>query len=298
MNRKLPLFLAVLLLVSLLCTPVAYAAYAPSVNRGAVEDEIEIEEIDVPLVDFPEIRIPVDPDENGFATVPNDELLDAIRRVEEGEAVRITIYSRVGKLLTELNFDEVGVRALIDSIAELKVEATEGWSIFGGSVLGSFDGNVILVIKQEDDVFGNEKGLHVYTVSNYTNIDDPTSDGVIGYIWPRELTLYVPVTGSTYISGASYNVRHYDENGKVMEKQYVGRCVEENDQLWVVISVDANDYLGYYVTLSDAVSSTAVADPSIIVSPLAGKTPEPTIWASVQHWFDSVAGQIMAVFGL
>lgn len=282
MKRKLPLFMAMLMMVSLLCAPVAHAA-AASPDQGTVV----IDDPDVPLVDIPEIRIPVGSD----GVVSEDELIDAAAQVNGGEASRITIYPMPGATVDEVTLPQKGVKDAIDAGAELKVETSYGKAIFRASALSAYDGDIILVIKEEVDVFGNEMVLHVYVLCN----------GITYYNWTgEELTLYVPAVGGNFVVDNSYSVKQYNADGRQINT-HVGQCVEEDDQLWVVITVSSN-YLGYYVAQPDAVAGNAVvADPTVIASPLTVRTvsnDSTDVWASVQHWFDSVANHFMALLGL
>lgn len=283
MKRKLPLFMAMLLMVSLLCAPVAHAAYAPSPGG-----EIEIDDPDVPLVEVPEIRIPVEPNGAGHAVAPEDELLDAAVQVAAGVAVRVTIYPKYGTV-SEVELSKAGLQALKDADAELKVETSAGKAILSSASLASFDGDITLVIREE--LKEHELGLKVYVVCN----------GTTYYTWTGgAITLYVPAVNGDFTVGSSYSVEQLNESGDRI-RTYVGQCVEEDDQLWVVIAADSN-YLGYFVTLSDTVvNGTAAVDYTVAASPLVSRVAEPeasSVFAAVQQWCDLAVKQFLHLFGL
>lgn len=286
MKRKLPLLLAMLILVQLFCIPVAQAAYAPSIGG----ENVVIDDPDVPLVELPEIRIVVDPDDAGYASVPEDEFLDAIQKVVDGEAIRITIVPKEGETLSKVALSKDSLQALKDSGAQVMLMTANGRVALSSNALASFDDEIILVIEKEEKFFGNEVGLRVYVLSK---------NGKISYTWSHEeLTLYVPVDAGKFVVGSNYSVKQLDEDGKQIDT-HVGLCVEEDDQLWVVITIDSG-YLGYFVALPGATSNaTAAVNPTIVSSPLvaANHNAKSSMLMSVQHWFDSVANQVMALLG-
>lgn len=288
MKRKLPLFMAMLLMVSLLCAPLAHAAYAPSPSG-----EIEIDDPDVPLIELPEIRIPVEPNGAGHAVAPEDELLGAAAMVAEGVAVRVTIYPAFGTV-SEVELSKAGLQALKDAGAELKVETSAGKVILSSASLASFDDDITLVIREEQKelkAFGRGLGLKVYVICN----------GATYYTWTGgAITLYVPAVNGDFTVGSSYSVEQLDTSGDRI-RTYVGRCAEEDERLWVVIAADS-DYLGYFVTLSDTVAnSTAAVDYTMAVSPLASRVAQPEasgVFAAVQQWCDLAMKQVLHLFGL
>ena len=283
MKQKLSLFLATLTMLSLLCAPMAHAAYLPSAGL----DTIEIEDPDVPLVEVPEVRIVVDADAAGKTNVPEKVLLDAARAVDAGEAVRITIVANGG----EVTLPVAGVKAAIQAGAELKVETSYGQLVMPFNALDAFDSDVTLVIKQ--DGASNELGLRLYIVCN----------GTISYAWNRTpIVLYVPVPDDTFVADNSYAVEQADENGRKLNT-YTGQCVSDGEQQWVVITC-VSDYLGYFCALPEVVAENVnAAAPAVVTSPLTARTVSstpaaPSVWTAVQHWFDAVANQVMKLFGI
>lgn len=282
MKQKLSLLLATLTMLSLLCAPMAHAAYLPSAGL----DTIEIEDPDVPLVEVPEVRIVVDADEAGKASVPEKELLDAAEVVAAGEAVRITIVANGGE---EVTLPVAGVKSASQAGAELKVEAACGQLVMPINALDTFNSDITLVIKK--DIVSNELGLKVYIVC----------DGTISYAWNRTpIVLYVPVPDDTFVTDNSYSVEQTDENGRKLN-DYVGQCMSDGEQQWIVIT-NNSDYLGYFRALPEVLAENVnAAAPAVVTSPLAAGTATPaapSVWAAVQHWFDSVANQVMKLFGI
>lgn len=281
MKQKLSLLLAMLTMMSLLCAPMAHAAYLPSIGL----DTIEIEDPDVPLVEVPEVRIVVDADKTGKVSVSEKELLDAAKVVGGGEAVRLTIVAN-GE---EVTLPVAGIKAAIEAGAELKVEAPRGQIVMPASALEAYNSDVTLAIK--GDTVSGELGLNVYIVC----------DGKISYAWNRTpIVLYIPVPNDTFVTDNSYSVEQRDENGSKLN-DYVGQCMSDGEQQWVVITNNSN-YLGYFRALPEVLAENVnAAAPAVVTSPLAARTATPaapSVWTAVQHWFDSVANQVMKLFGI
>lgn len=315
MKRKLPLLLAVVMLVTLLCTPVAHAAAAFVPSPGG---ETEINEVDVPLVEIPEVVIQVNATVNAGTTtavVPEDELLAAVAVVNAGDAVRITIISTGGKdaVKEEVVLPGSAIQAVVQSGAELRIVTAAGGAIIPNNALGYFaeaagDGDIILVIEkiEEQDVETGVTLLKGQGVDAARIKDGSVSkvyvicNGVVFYNWVGDsIALSLPVGAGDFEEDSVYTVYQLDENGANV-RTLEGLCTMEDGELRVVVSVDSR--LGYFVVLPEAVAqNVAAVDPSIVTSPLASKAAvesDTGLLASVQHWLDSVASQFMKLFGL
>ena len=277
MKRKLALFMAMLLTMALLCSTAFAAPNSP--GRG----DVEIDDPNVPLVEVPEVRIIVDADSNGVATVSESQILDAVQKVANGEAVRITVVAKNG---TTITWTPKSIQALKTSGAEIMMVTDDGMAFLADSGLKSYEDGIALVIKKD------REGISVYALNK----------GVKSYSWNGEpITLYVPVASGSFTVDSSYAVEQYDENGSKIGT-FTGTCVEAEGQLWVVITISGDD-LGYFVAKSGAVAmSTAAVSHTEVVSPLAAARmaePEaPTLFASAQQWFDTAVRQFLQLFGM
>lgn len=286
MKRKLPLLMAMLLLVSVLCAPVAQAAYAPSPGG-----ETEIDDPDIPLDELPTVRVPI-VDADG--SVSEVRLQEAVDQVNAGDAVRITVTPNGGVTTDRAKLTKEQLEAVKSADAELMVETSYGKMVVSASSLNSYDDEIVLVIRkelEELEAFGRGLGLKVYVLYK----------GGTYYNWSEPVTLYVPAVNGNFEVDNSYSVDQLNVEGTKL-RDYTGVCVEGGDEKWVVITT-ADNYLGYFETQPGVVAeNVAVADPTIVASPLASKTvtkaEAPSMLASVQHWFDSVANQIMKLFGI
>lgn len=340
MKRKLPLFLAMLMVVSVLCAPMAYADSAEQPNVT------EIDEPNVPLAEVPEVIIWVDATRDGDtsnAVVPEDELEAAIDQVIEESAVRLTIISDGQGDASKAEVEMPGelTRKMADTGVELNVLTPVGRALLSNeafqAMLHEDDCTPTLVIERKPIELG-----HVLLEN-----EDIASERIDGgsvclvyvtcvhgtyYTWSAgSITLYLPTGSAEFVEDNGYTVRHLNMNPKDFEikdfetedyeiediETYVGQCVvdeyvgyaeyygyvgyDDDDGLKVAVSVD-NGRLCYFVVLADAVEeNVSGVDPSIVVAPVASK-PVPAasdngVVGSVQRWFDSVANQVMKLFG-
>lgn len=339
MKRKLPLFLAMLMMVSIVCTSVAYAApgvFSPSYEDyfGDPEDpEIEIDDPDVPLAEIPEVVIPVSATRSGDtsnAAVPEIDLENAIDEVTEMSAVRVTIISEGEEDATTAEVTMHGklIRDLANTGVELNVVTPVGRVLLSNAAFQSFlhdgeDCDPTLVIERKPVELGHELLAD----------EDIASERIDGgsvclvyvtcahgtyYTWAAgDITLYLPTGTAEFVEGNGYTVRHLDMDSKDIDT-YVGQCVTDeyvanaayyeyggyagDDGLRIAVTV-GNGRLCYFVVLADAVEKNmGKADPAIVVAPVASKAAASSgsqgILASVQQWFDSVANQVMKLFGL
>lgn len=282
MKQKGSLLMAVLLAISVLFSTVQTYADSPS------NEEAEIRDAAVPLVEMPEVRVAVNNDKADNQHVSGEALIEAAREVENGNAVRIVVsMPNEGESV----FPKAGVDAVIAADADVMVSAPSGRAVMASSILEAFDGDIGFHIVKNSSVSG--EGIMVYISCN----------GKISYTWNgRPIVLYVPAINGAYEEGNSYSVNHYNENGDLIGA-YVGQCVEEDGQLWVVITVDSN-YLALFVAQPDAMTADLAhaSDPVVVASPLvtraAIETATPNLLTAVQHWFDSIANHVLALFGL
>lgn len=148
MKRKLPLLLAVLMLLSIVYTPIAYAA--PSRERdettdndydavvdneydyddGSIDDDtIDIDDDDVPLIDLPtaviDPKVTVDEDGNVSAEVDADQIRDAIEAVVDGSAVQAEVIADASDLVDDAaDGSSFGVKLPKDALKDF-VEQTD-----------------------------------------------------------------------------------------------------------------------------------------------------------------------------
>lgn len=341
MKRKLPLFLAMLMMVSVLCAPMASAL---SVEQP---DLTEIDDPDVPLAEIPEVVIWVDATRNGdtsSAVVPEEDLEDAIGQVVEEGAVRLTIISdgQGDAARAEVEMPGDLIRKMAETGVELNVLTPVGRALLSNeaflSILHEDGCTPTLVIERKHIELGHVLLENDNVASN--RIDGGSvclvymtcAHGTY-YGWGAgTITLYLPTGSAAFVEGNGYTVRHLDMNPKDFEikdfekedytvediETYVGQCVVDNyisyaeyydytgygddDGLRVAVTVE-NGKLCYFVVLANAVAeNVGTVDPAIVVSPLVSNAvvdnSNSGIFTSVQRWFDSVANQVMKLFGI
>lgn len=311
MKRKLPLFLAMLMVVSVLCAPMAYAESAEQ------PDVTEIDEPDVPLAEVPEVIIWVEATRDGDtsnAVVPEEKLKGAIDQVIEESAVRLTIISDGQGDATKAEVEMPGelIREMAETGVELNVLTPAGRALLSNeaflSILHEDDCTPTLIIERKPIELG-----HVL-LENDKDVAAERIDGgsvclvyftcVHGtyYRWGAgSITLYLPTGSAEFVEENGYAVRHLDMDPKDFEiedfetedytvediESYVGQCVVDqyvsyaeyydyigygdDDGLRVAVTV-GNGRLCYFVVLADAVEENVDAvDPAIVVSPLNSK---------------------------
>lgn len=309
MKRKLPLFLAMLMMVSVLCVPMAYAA-----SIGG--EDIEIDDPDVPLAEVPEVVIWVDATRSGDtsnAVVPKDDMEDAINQINEEGAVRLTIISdgQGDASRAEVEMPAGLIREMADTGVELNVLTPVGRALLSNeafqSILHGDDCTPTLVIERKPIELG-----HVLLED-----DNVASDRIDGgsvclvyvtcphgtyYTWGAgTVTLYLPTGTADFVEDSGYTVRHLNMDPKdfaiedfeaedyMVEdyETYIGQCMPDNyigyaeyygyvgygddDGLRIAVDVE-NGKLCYFVVLADAVAdNVGTLDPAIVVSPVAAK---------------------------
>lgn len=255
MKRKLPLFLAMLMMVSILCSSVAYAASIGGEDIGP-GGEVEIDDPNVPLAEVPEVIIWVDATRSGNtsnAVVPEGELEAAINQVVEEGAVRLTIISDGQGDASKAEVEMPGglIRKMADTGVELNVLTPVGRALLSNeafqSILHDDDCTPTLVIERKPVKLG-----HVLLEN-----EDVASDRIDGgsvclvyvtcphgtyYSWGAgTITLYLPTGTADFVEGNGYTVRHLDMDPKDFEisdfetedytvediDTYVGQCVTD-----------------------------------------------------------------------
>lgn len=309
MKRKFPLFMAMLLTLSLLCS-VAFAA--PSPGRG----EIDINDPDVPLVELPTTPVAVEAtvDESGAATVEvsASELLAAVDTVNSEGTMRVTVTatgadsaSKVTAVLPKEALKAVAER----TSAELQVETAAGQVTLPNAVLASVvqaagGDSVSVVVSAQTSAQAQtllsgkvDVGAAQIAAGSVVEVSITSGNSTITELSGGSATVALPVGSGNFQEGMSYTVYQVDANGNV--QALVGQCVLVNGQLRVVLNVSS---LGTFVVLPDAVAnSTAAVSHDVVVSPLASRVAEPeapTLFASVQQWCDNAVKQLLQLFGL
>lgn len=310
MKRKLPLFMAMLLTMALLCS-VAFAA--PSPGRG----EIDIDDPDVPLVELPTTPVEVEAavDESGAATVEvsASDLLAAVDAVNSEGTMRVSVTAKGADNASKVTavLPKEALKAVAEQTsAELQVESAAGQVTLPNAVLASVveaaGGDSVSVVvsaqtsAQAQTLLNGKVDVDAAKISAGSVVEVSITSGstAVTELSGGSATVALPVGSGDFQEGMSYTVYQVDADGNV--HALVGQCMMVNGQLRVVLNVNR---LGTFVVLPDAVAnSTAVVSHNVVVSPLASyaaaEPEEPTLFASVQQWCDTAVKTFLQLFGL
>lgn len=292
MKRKLPLLLAALMLLSAMYVPVAYAA--PSAGRN--DEEIDIADDDVPLVELPTVdivpEVTVDQSGTAIVEVKADQIMDAVKSVIDGDAVRIAITATAApsagndsatvKAVSAVVPKEA-LKAVVDQTdAEIEIITNVGHITLPDSAIASIveragGDNVSFNMNQKPvdvgrDVLQEALGTamniaeEVIQGASITEINILSGDTSIVSWEGGEASLDLPIGSGQYELGKGYRVVQINADGTVTE--HIGRCVlDANGNMYVEISVSQ---LGTFVVLPEAVEEDMGAAPTpMVASPLA-----------------------------
>lgn len=313
MKRKFPLLMAMLLLVSLMCAPMAYAVEAPSPGG-----EIEIDDPDTPLVDLPttpvEVEATVGQDGGATVEVKTDDLLAAIETVNTEGTMRITVTAtgteNTSKVTAVLPTEALKAVAQQTS-AELQIESGAGQVTLPNAVVAlvveaAGGEDVSIVVAAQDTAQAQalldgkvDVSASLIEAGAVVEVSITSGDTAVTSWEGGSAIVALPVSGNgSFQAGESYTVYQVDADGNV--HSFVGRCVMVNGQLRVVLSVNS---LGTFVVLPETAENVAMAaDPTMVESPLASRAaaPEaaPGLFASVQNWCDAAVKGLLQLFGL
>lgn len=293
MKRKLPLLLVVLMLLSMAYAPAVYAA--PSAERN--DDEINIDDDDVPLIELPAVDVAaeVTVDQNGTAavTVGAEQILEAVGSVVSGDAVRIMVTATAasnpannGAAVNAVSaaVPKEALKAVVDQTdAEMDVITDVGRIILPNAAIASIvekagGDNVTFNMSQKPVDLGREllqKTLGTATAidiaeeliqgGSVTEINILSGDTSIVSWEGGAATLDLPIGSGQFELGKGYRVIQINADGTVTE--HIGRCVMDADGLHVELSVTQ---LGTFVVLAEAVEEDMGSAPvPMIASPLA-----------------------------
>lgn len=310
MKRKFPLFMAMLLTLSLLCS-VAFAA--PSPGRG----EVEIDDPDVPLVELPTTPVEVEAtvDESGAATVEvsASDLLAAVDAVNSEGTMRVTVTAKGADDASKVTavLPKEALKAVAEQTsAGLQVDSAVGQVTLPNAVLASVveaaGGDSVSVVvsaqtsAQAETLLSGKVDVDAAQIAagSVVEVSITSGDSTITELSGGSATVTLPVGSGDFQEGMSYTVYQVAADGTV--QALVGRCMMVNGQLRVVLTVSS---LGTFVVLPEtAADNTVAVNYDVVVSPLASRVaaePEaPTLFASVQQWCDTAVKTILHLFGL
>lgn len=292
MKRKLPLLLVVLMLLSMACVPAVYAA--PSAERN--DGEIDIADDDVPLVELPTVDVvpEIKVDQSGAAAVDvgADKILEAVRSVVNGDAVRIeitaiaasnpandgTTVNAVSAVIpkealkavvdqtdAEMNIvTDIGRLALPNAVIASIVERAGGDNVFFNMSRKSVEAGKELL--QEKMGAAMDIAEELLQGAFVTEINIRSGDTSIVNWEGGAATLELPVGSGNFELGKGYRIVQVNADGTVTE--HTGRCVmDANGGMYVEISVTQ---LGAFVVLPEAVEEDMGTAPvPMVASPLA-----------------------------
>lgn len=291
MKRKFPLLLVVLLLLSAVYTPVAYAAPGglPSAERN--DEEIDIDENDVPLIELPtaDIAAEVTVDENGTAAVAlsAEQILGAVESVVSGDAVRITVTATSGAEnvnTVSAAMPTEALQAVVEQTdAEMEVVTDVGRMTLPNAAIASIVEKaggedvtfnmtrkaVELGKELLEEVLGTVEDIAEERILNgsVTEIDILSGGENITSWDGGAVTLTLPIGSGLFEQGKGYRVIQISADKSRTE--HTGRCVMGAKGLHVEISIT---HLSTFVVLADAVEEDMGAEPtSMVASPLAAR---------------------------
>lgn len=286
MKRTLPLLLAVFLL--LVYTPATCAAAGlPSAERR--EEEIEINEEDVPLIELPtaDIAAEVTVDENGSAAaaLSTEQILGAVSSLLSGDAVRITVTAASGAenvSAVSAVMPKAALRTVAEQTdAEVAVVTDIGRMTLTNAALASIvekagGEDVTLRMDRRPAELGMELLAEVLDAAedmeriqngSVTEINILSGGEHITAWDGGAAALTLPVGPGLFEQGKGYRVIQISADGSRTE--HVGRCVTGGEGLRVEISIT---HLSTFVVLAGAVEEDMGAEPvPMVASPLAAR---------------------------
>lgn len=317
MKRKLPLLLVMLMLLSLMCAPVAYAAPGGLPSAGRVDDEIDIDDDDVPLVELPTAKVEAEATvtEDGTADVKvsEEQIRNAIESVTKGDAARISIAAKStaesGTSAVKTAVPKQALAAVVEQTdAELEIVTDAGELTLPKAALSA----ILEKAGGEDVTFKMERkapeaakeqlqaalgatmsGITEESLQggSVTEINVLSGDKSIDW-GGGEVALELPIGSGQYEAGKGYRIIQINADGTVTE--YTGRCVMGSDgQLHLEISVTQP---GTFVVLAGAVEEDmgGTSPVPMVASPLAaaGNVGSSSGGSSMPMWF-AVAGLVL-----
>lgn len=289
MKRKLPLLLAAFMLLPLVYPPVTCAAAGlPSAERS--DEEIEINEEDVPLIEFPtaDIAAEVTVDETGSAAaaLSAEQLLGAVASVLSGDAVRITVTAASGGenvSAVSAAVPKTALQAVAEQTdAEVEVVTDIGRMTLTNAAIASIvekagGEDVTFSMSQQpaelgmellSEVLGAGEDISARIQSGSVTEIDILSGGERITSWDGgAAALHLPVGSGLFEQNKGYRVIQISADKSRTE--HVGRCVMGDKGLHVEISIT---HLSTFVVLADAVEEDMGAEPVLMaMSPLAAR---------------------------
>ena len=290
MKRKLPLLLAAFMLLPLVYPPVTCAAAGlPSAERS--DEEIEINEEDVPLIEFPtaDIAAEVTVDETGSAAaaLSAEQLLGAVASVLSGDAVRITVTAASGGenvSAVSAAVPKTALQAVAEQTdAEVEVVTDIGRMTLTNAAIASIvekagGEDVTFSMSQRPAELGMELLSEVLGAGediseariqsgSVTEIDILSGGERITSWDGGAAALHLPVGSGLFEQNKGYRVIQISADKSRTE--HVGRCVMGDKGLHVEISIT---HLSTFVVLADAVEEDMGAEPVLMaMSPLAAR---------------------------
>lgn len=278
MKRKILLFPVTVILISLLCTPAAYASPNEKDSMERNNGQFSIQENEIPLLELPSAEIKpqmiADRQSGTVLLVSHEQMEEAIDSVASGDAVRIAVTAdraseqeqhRVSTVLSKVSLAEVAERTDV----ELEAVSDLGQVVFphtsiSSVVAGTAGDEIELVMTRRDlvkeardseevealleEILNSVSGLTEAGVQEGTVTEvELISNGQKITEWDGEaILLRLPADTGSFEAGKHYKVHQFDEDGH--KTDHVGLCVTADDSLWIEVSIT---HPGIFVVLAE-----------------------------------------------
>lgn len=291
MKRKLPLLLVMLMLLSMVYLPAASAMLSPQRN----DNEIDIDDDDVPLIELPtaEVVAEVIVDKSGTADVKVEaaKLLEAVESVVSGDAVQIVVAATAASNPANDGTAVSAVKAVMPKEAlkavaeqtdvEVAVVTDVGQMTLPHAALASIvgkagDEDVTFTMSKKSvdtgkellqEVLGSAMDIPEDRIQggSITEVDILSGGENITSWDGGAVTLELPIGAGEFEQDKGYRVIQISADKS--ETEHIGRCVADDMGLHVEISIT---HLSTFVVLAGAVEEDMGPESvPMVQSPLA-----------------------------
>lgn len=297
MKRKLSLFLAMLLTISLLCST-AFEDRSPS-HEDVDPGDVNLPPVDI-LTTYIEDRVSIDGNGSATVRVASRDLMASVKAVKERGFVRVSVDVKDADDASSMTIvlPKEGLKAVAEQTnADLKVESAVGQVTLSNATLTSVveaaDGDDVSIVVGTQDSSRAQTLLDgrvsvdagQIAASSVAEVSATSGGTAITKLSGCSATVALPVDSGNFQEGKSYIAYQADADGSV--HTLVGQCKRADGRLQVSLPVKR---LGTFMVTSKAVANSTVSCDEFM-SPLArsaaAEAESPSLFAAVQKWCDA-----------